>query len=227
VQFVTHNLDGKARGAIALVIGGVSVVIGKVEVRWDVGGVFHNNKGTDSILSRKKVSHESQNRYINMISINMNSRIQDSNSGTGHRPGFEHQYEESILKFEKLPCMLTNQNHSTLITLICARGVTHASVWALDGPGLRIVAKTLLFFVEASYVSEPFVKLFVPWQAPGVWADWPKILSLVFERKISDSKRPGARPHYLHTLYGCKQAVCVVGPRLRNPPLSRNFVQAE
>ena len=37
VQFVTHNLDGKARGAIALVIGGVSVVIGKVDVRWDVG----------------------------------------------------------------------------------------------------------------------------------------------------------------------------------------------
>ena len=38
MQFVTHNLDGKARGAIALVVGGVSVVIGKVEVRWDVGG---------------------------------------------------------------------------------------------------------------------------------------------------------------------------------------------
>jgi len=30
---VTHNLDGKARGTIALVVGGVSVVIGKVEVR--------------------------------------------------------------------------------------------------------------------------------------------------------------------------------------------------
>jgi len=30
VQFVTHNLDGKARGAIALVVGGVSVVIDKV-----------------------------------------------------------------------------------------------------------------------------------------------------------------------------------------------------
>jgi len=38
--FVTHNLDGKARGTIALVVGGVSVVIGKVEVRWDVGGGF-------------------------------------------------------------------------------------------------------------------------------------------------------------------------------------------
>ena len=38
MQFVTHNLDGKARGAIALVVGGVSVVVGKVEVRWDVGG---------------------------------------------------------------------------------------------------------------------------------------------------------------------------------------------
>ena len=37
MQFVTHNLDGKARGAIALVVGGFSVVIGKVEVRWDVG----------------------------------------------------------------------------------------------------------------------------------------------------------------------------------------------
>jgi len=37
VQFVTHNLDEKAKGAIALVVGGVSVVIGKVEVRWDVG----------------------------------------------------------------------------------------------------------------------------------------------------------------------------------------------
>jgi len=40
VKFVTYNLDGKARRAIALVIGGVSVVIGKVEVRWDVGGVL-------------------------------------------------------------------------------------------------------------------------------------------------------------------------------------------
>jgi len=38
VQFITHDLDGKARGAMALVVGGVSVVIGKVEVRWDVGG---------------------------------------------------------------------------------------------------------------------------------------------------------------------------------------------
>ena len=38
MKFVTNNLDGKARGSIALVIGGVSVVIGKVEVRWDAGG---------------------------------------------------------------------------------------------------------------------------------------------------------------------------------------------
>jgi len=38
VQFFTHNLDRKAKGAIALVVGGVSVVIDKVEVRWDVGG---------------------------------------------------------------------------------------------------------------------------------------------------------------------------------------------
>jgi len=37
-RFVTHDLDGNARGAIALLIGGVSVVISKVEVRWDVGG---------------------------------------------------------------------------------------------------------------------------------------------------------------------------------------------
>ena len=36
--FITHDLNGKARGAIALVIWDVSVVIGKVEVRWDVGG---------------------------------------------------------------------------------------------------------------------------------------------------------------------------------------------
>ena len=41
MQFVTYNLDEKARGAIALVVGGVSVVIGKVEVRCrDVGGGF-------------------------------------------------------------------------------------------------------------------------------------------------------------------------------------------
>ena len=38
MKFVTHDLDGKARGAITLVIGGVCVVIGKMEVRWDVGG---------------------------------------------------------------------------------------------------------------------------------------------------------------------------------------------
>ena len=36
MRFVTHDLDGKARGAIALVIGGERVLIGKVEVRWDV-----------------------------------------------------------------------------------------------------------------------------------------------------------------------------------------------
>ena len=33
---ITHDLGGKARGAIAFVIGGVCVVIGKVKVRWDV-----------------------------------------------------------------------------------------------------------------------------------------------------------------------------------------------
>jgi len=38
VEFVTHDLDGESRGAIALVVGGVCVAIGKVEVGWDVGG---------------------------------------------------------------------------------------------------------------------------------------------------------------------------------------------
>jgi len=38
VGFFTHDLDGEARGAIVLVVGGVCVVIGKVEVGWDVGG---------------------------------------------------------------------------------------------------------------------------------------------------------------------------------------------
>jgi len=38
VGFITHDLDREARGAIALVVGGVCVVIGKVEVGWDVGG---------------------------------------------------------------------------------------------------------------------------------------------------------------------------------------------
>ena len=37
MEFVTSDLDGKARGTIALVVGGVCVVIGKVKVRWDVG----------------------------------------------------------------------------------------------------------------------------------------------------------------------------------------------
>jgi len=41
VGLITHDLDGEARGAIALVVGGVCVVIGKdqlkVEVGWDVG----------------------------------------------------------------------------------------------------------------------------------------------------------------------------------------------
>ena len=36
--FITHDLNEKATGAIALVVGGVCVVIGKVEVGWDVGG---------------------------------------------------------------------------------------------------------------------------------------------------------------------------------------------
>jgi len=43
VQFVTHDLDGKARGTIALVVGGVCVVIDKVKVRWDVGGGLGSN----------------------------------------------------------------------------------------------------------------------------------------------------------------------------------------
>jgi len=38
VWFITDDLKGTARGAIALVAGGVCVVIGKVEVGWDVGG---------------------------------------------------------------------------------------------------------------------------------------------------------------------------------------------
>jgi len=33
-----RSIFGKAREAIVLVVGGVSVGIGKVEVRWDVGG---------------------------------------------------------------------------------------------------------------------------------------------------------------------------------------------
>jgi len=37
VEFVTYDLDGEARGTIALVVRGVRVVIGKVEVGWDVG----------------------------------------------------------------------------------------------------------------------------------------------------------------------------------------------
>jgi len=32
VDFITHDLDGKARGVIAFVTGGVCVVIGKVKV---------------------------------------------------------------------------------------------------------------------------------------------------------------------------------------------------
>jgi len=35
VEFITHDLDGEARGAIALVVEGVCVVIGKEEVGWD------------------------------------------------------------------------------------------------------------------------------------------------------------------------------------------------
>ena len=38
MRFITHERDGEARGAIALVLGGVCVVIGKVEVGWGVGG---------------------------------------------------------------------------------------------------------------------------------------------------------------------------------------------
>jgi len=38
VKVITHNLDGEATGAITLVVGGVCVVIGKVEVGWDVRG---------------------------------------------------------------------------------------------------------------------------------------------------------------------------------------------
>jgi len=38
VGFITHNLYIETRGAIALVVGGVCVVISKVEVGWDVGG---------------------------------------------------------------------------------------------------------------------------------------------------------------------------------------------
>jgi len=38
VEFITHDLDGEVREAIALVVGGVCVVMGKVEVGRDVGG---------------------------------------------------------------------------------------------------------------------------------------------------------------------------------------------
>jgi len=36
VEFVAHYFDGLTRGAIAFVIKGVCVVIGNLEVRWDV-----------------------------------------------------------------------------------------------------------------------------------------------------------------------------------------------
>ena len=36
--FVSHDLHGEAKGAIALVVRGVRVVISKVEVGWNVGG---------------------------------------------------------------------------------------------------------------------------------------------------------------------------------------------
>ena len=36
--FINHHLDGETRGVIALVVGGVCVVISKVELGWDVGG---------------------------------------------------------------------------------------------------------------------------------------------------------------------------------------------
>ena len=45
MKFVTHDLDWKARVAVALVIGGVSVVIDKVEVRLDVGGGLGSKLG--------------------------------------------------------------------------------------------------------------------------------------------------------------------------------------
>ena len=37
MEFITHDLDGKAREARAFIIGGVCVVIGKMKVRLDVG----------------------------------------------------------------------------------------------------------------------------------------------------------------------------------------------
>jgi len=36
VEFVAHYFDGETKGAIAFIIRGVRVVIGKVEVGWDL-----------------------------------------------------------------------------------------------------------------------------------------------------------------------------------------------
>jgi len=36
VEFVAHYFDGETGGAIAFVVRGACVVIGKVEVRWNV-----------------------------------------------------------------------------------------------------------------------------------------------------------------------------------------------
>ena len=38
--FITHDLNVKVRGAMALAVGCVCAVSGKVEVGWDVGGVL-------------------------------------------------------------------------------------------------------------------------------------------------------------------------------------------
>jgi len=38
VGFITHDLNRKAREAIALVVGGVCVVFGKMEMGRDAGG---------------------------------------------------------------------------------------------------------------------------------------------------------------------------------------------
>jgi len=37
VEFITHNLDGKARGAIAFVVGGVCVVIQSWQGEFEMG----------------------------------------------------------------------------------------------------------------------------------------------------------------------------------------------
>jgi len=66
VELITHDLAGETRGAIASIMKGLFVVIGKVKARWDVSCVLSFKAGKGQLL---KVGAQVLFRFIEVAAL--------------------------------------------------------------------------------------------------------------------------------------------------------------